>query len=223
MTPILRTWVQKSTLLLQNRGHAEVLKKDPFFREIRNAGATPLCAWVPPPGSSVAWAYSVTTLSFKPMLYMSAAICFHPWQGFAWAKVFKISAAIRGCPAEEILWGASQTLPQCFRSDPQSFKSIDTAHTEYYPQSHNGRTSKGCYQLSYRILMDCTSLLPLIILSSQLLPYILRNLNVWETVHFGKTLDLFNKQIWLQTFLVMCYFYWQRPLPIFAEYLDTSP
>ena len=50
LTPILRTWVQKSTLLLQNRGHAEVLKKDPFFREIRNAGATPLCTLVPPPG-----------------------------------------------------------------------------------------------------------------------------------------------------------------------------
>ena len=29
-TPILRTWVQKSTLPLQNRGHAEVLKKNPF-------------------------------------------------------------------------------------------------------------------------------------------------------------------------------------------------
>ena len=43
LTPILRTWVQKITLLLQNRGHAEVLKKDPFFREIRNAGAAPLC------------------------------------------------------------------------------------------------------------------------------------------------------------------------------------
>ena len=28
-TPILRTWVRKSTLLLQNRGHAEVLKKTP--------------------------------------------------------------------------------------------------------------------------------------------------------------------------------------------------
>ena len=25
------------------------LKKDPFFREIRNAGAAPLCTWVPPP------------------------------------------------------------------------------------------------------------------------------------------------------------------------------
>ena len=37
---ILRTWVQKSTLL-QNRGHAEVLKKDPFFREISNASAPP--------------------------------------------------------------------------------------------------------------------------------------------------------------------------------------
>ena len=34
-------WVQKSTLLLQNRGHAEVLNKDPFFHEIRNAGAPP--------------------------------------------------------------------------------------------------------------------------------------------------------------------------------------
>ena len=45
LTPILRTWVQKSTLLLQNRGHAEVLKRYPFFREIRNAGAPP-----PPPG-----------------------------------------------------------------------------------------------------------------------------------------------------------------------------
>ena len=49
LAPILSTWVQKSTLLLQNRGHAEVLKKDPFFREIRNEGAAPLCTWVPPP------------------------------------------------------------------------------------------------------------------------------------------------------------------------------
>ena len=46
LTPILRTWVQKSTLLLQNRRHAEVLKKT---REIRHAGAAPLCTWVPPP------------------------------------------------------------------------------------------------------------------------------------------------------------------------------
>ena len=29
LTPILRTWAQKSTLLLQNRGHAEVLKNIP--------------------------------------------------------------------------------------------------------------------------------------------------------------------------------------------------
>ena len=36
LNPILRTLVQKSTLLLQNRRHAEVLKKDPFFREICN-------------------------------------------------------------------------------------------------------------------------------------------------------------------------------------------
>ena len=49
LTPILRTWVLKSTLLLQNRGHAEVLKKDPFFLEIRNEGAAPLGTWVPPP------------------------------------------------------------------------------------------------------------------------------------------------------------------------------
>ena len=53
-TPILRTWVQKSTLLLQICGHAEVLKKDPFLREIRNAGAAPLCTWVPPSGVHVA-------------------------------------------------------------------------------------------------------------------------------------------------------------------------
>ena len=43
LTPILCTWVQKSTLLLQNRGHAEVLKIDPFFREIRKAGGAPIC------------------------------------------------------------------------------------------------------------------------------------------------------------------------------------
>ena len=30
LTPIHRTWVQKSTLLLQNHRHAEVLKEDPF-------------------------------------------------------------------------------------------------------------------------------------------------------------------------------------------------
>ena len=37
LTPILRTWVQKSNLFFQNRGHAEVLKNDPCLREIRNA------------------------------------------------------------------------------------------------------------------------------------------------------------------------------------------
>ena len=42
LTLILRTWVQKCTLLLQNRGHAEVLKKDPYCK-ICNAGAAPLC------------------------------------------------------------------------------------------------------------------------------------------------------------------------------------
>ena len=31
LTPILRTWVQKSTLLLRNCGHAEVLKKRPLL------------------------------------------------------------------------------------------------------------------------------------------------------------------------------------------------
>ena len=49
-TPILRTWVQKSTLLLQNRGHAEVLKII-FFRKIRNAGAVPPLYLGDPPGS----------------------------------------------------------------------------------------------------------------------------------------------------------------------------
>ena len=49
LTPILGTWVQKRTLLLQNRGHAEVLKKTPFFREIRNAGAAPSVPECPPP------------------------------------------------------------------------------------------------------------------------------------------------------------------------------
>ena len=49
LTPIFRTWVQKITLLLQNRGHAEVLKKDPFFREIRNEGAAPSVPECPPP------------------------------------------------------------------------------------------------------------------------------------------------------------------------------
>ena len=51
LTPIPRTWVQKSSLLLQNRGHAEVLKKDPFFREIRNAGTGPTAPECPPPPS----------------------------------------------------------------------------------------------------------------------------------------------------------------------------
>ena len=46
LTPILRSRVQKSTLLLQNRRHAEVLKEDHSFREIRNAG-------VPPPGALI--------------------------------------------------------------------------------------------------------------------------------------------------------------------------
>ena len=36
-------------IALQNRGHAEVLKKDPFFREIRNAVRPPSVPECPPP------------------------------------------------------------------------------------------------------------------------------------------------------------------------------
>ena len=42
--PILRTWIQKSTLLLQNRGHAEVLKKTPSSAKYMYLFAPP-----PPP------------------------------------------------------------------------------------------------------------------------------------------------------------------------------
>ena len=49
MTHILRTWVQKSTLLLQNRSHTEVLKKDTFFGKIRNQIAPPPPPPPPPP------------------------------------------------------------------------------------------------------------------------------------------------------------------------------
>ena len=52
LTPILRTWVQKSTLLLQNRGHAEVLKKTPssakYVTKVRPP-SVPECP--PPPGA----------------------------------------------------------------------------------------------------------------------------------------------------------------------------
>ena len=52
LTPILRTWVQKSTLLLQNRGHAEVLKKTPssakYVKRVR-PHSMPECPPPPPP------------------------------------------------------------------------------------------------------------------------------------------------------------------------------
>ena len=45
--PIHRTWVQKSTLLLQNRGHAEVLKKTPssakYVTRVRPSYVSELC------------------------------------------------------------------------------------------------------------------------------------------------------------------------------------
>ena len=48
---ILDTWVQKGTLLLQNRGHAEVLKKTPsakYVTQVRPPSA-PECPPPPPP------------------------------------------------------------------------------------------------------------------------------------------------------------------------------
>ena len=47
--PILRTWVQRSTLLLQNRGHAEVLKRTPSSAKYENRCGPPLYLSAPPP------------------------------------------------------------------------------------------------------------------------------------------------------------------------------
>ena len=57
LTPILRTWVQKSTpSFTKSRTCGGLKKKTPFFREIRNAGAAPPsvpeCPPPPPPGGS---------------------------------------------------------------------------------------------------------------------------------------------------------------------------
>ena len=56
LTPVLRAWVQKSTLLLQNRGHAEVLKKTPssakYVTRVRPP-SVPECPPPPPPGGHV--------------------------------------------------------------------------------------------------------------------------------------------------------------------------
>ena len=48
-TPILRTWVQKSTLLLQNRWHAEVLKKTPSSAKYVTRVRPPSVPESPPP------------------------------------------------------------------------------------------------------------------------------------------------------------------------------
>ena len=48
-SPILRTWVQKSTLLLQNRGHAEVLKKTPSSAKYVTRCGPPLYPSSTPP------------------------------------------------------------------------------------------------------------------------------------------------------------------------------
>ena len=47
--PILRTWVQKSTLLLQNRGHVEVLKKTPSSAKYVTRVRPPSVPEFPPP------------------------------------------------------------------------------------------------------------------------------------------------------------------------------
>ena len=79
LTPILRTWVQKSTLLLQNRGHAEVLKKDPFFREIHNEGAAPLCTRVPPPPPRASTSFFARTPSLISLQYfLYSLMYFYP-------------------------------------------------------------------------------------------------------------------------------------------------
>ena len=49
LTPILRTCVQKSTLLLQNRGHAEVLKKTPSSAKYVTKVRPPSVPECPPP------------------------------------------------------------------------------------------------------------------------------------------------------------------------------
>ena len=106
--------VQKSTLLLQNRGHAEVLKKDPFFREIRNAGAAPLCAWVPRGGFTQV---IIHTFSIRPhslplyhIEYFSGlGSCFRHSQAQRPARHYKP----KHCSCRKVwLWLPSYTLYQ---------------------------------------------------------------------------------------------------------------
>ena len=90
--PILRTRVQKSTLLLQNRGHADVLKtKDPFFREIRNAGAAPLCTWVPPPPPRAFW---LDRVSMGRVGHLWKTMLCYPIQHTFYLKVLQLSLFI---------------------------------------------------------------------------------------------------------------------------------
>ena len=51
--PILRTWGQKSTLLLQNRGHAEVLKKTPSSAKYVTRVRPPFVSECPPPPGDI--------------------------------------------------------------------------------------------------------------------------------------------------------------------------
>ena len=47
--PILRNWVQRSTLLLQNHGHAEVLKRTPSSAKYETRVRPPSVPKCPPP------------------------------------------------------------------------------------------------------------------------------------------------------------------------------
>ena len=59
LTPILRIWVQKSTLLLRNRGHAEVLKKTPSSAKYVTKVRPPLYLSAPPPPPGLDLTYSM--------------------------------------------------------------------------------------------------------------------------------------------------------------------
>ena len=78
LTPILRTWVQKSTLLLQNRGHAEVLIKTPssakYVTKVRPP-SVPECPPPPPPRAHT----QLVEYKRGPLGWLSSIYLFLSW------------------------------------------------------------------------------------------------------------------------------------------------
>ena len=137
LTPILRTWVKKSTLLLQNRGHEKVLKKTPssakYVTKVRPP-SVPECPPPPPPRPGIVSISNKQGISVDPLMWPISQVM---WRELLVASLIYISLRLlwlfrvmegggkREGGGKEILWIELKLILALFYSNSSSLWLIN--------------------------------------------------------------------------------------------------